>query len=401
MNQMFEGVRVVEVAQYVFVPACGSILADYGADVIKVEPPGAGDAYRGLVTSAAQADRKVNIIFELNNRGKRSLAVNLKDPEGLALLHKLVATADIFLTNFRPDALTRLKLDVDQVRSHNPKIIYARGHGFGRRGPDSWRPGYDATAFWARSGFAHVLSPPEVAEPVRQRPAFGDHIGSMNLAMGIASALFHRERTGKGSVVDVSLMATGLWVLSSDLVQSRLPGYQEQMNRDTMMNPLNNPFKTRDGRWIQLILLEPDRYWPGLCERIGRLDLVKDPRFENAKVRATHAAECNREIEREFAKKDYTEWLEILKTFDAPWEPVQNLQELFVDPQVTANNYTMKFDADDGKAYDLVAAPVEFNEVPASTKRAPRVGEHTSQILGELGMDDERIQKYRGAGTIG
>jgi crotonobetainyl-CoA:carnitine CoA-transferase CaiB-like acyl-CoA transferase len=400
MNQMFQGVKVVEVAQYVFVPAAGTILADYGAEVIKVEPPGKGDAYRGLITSANQLERPVNIIFELNNRGKRSLAVDLKKKEGLEILHKLVAKADVFLTNFRPDALERLKLGVDDIRKHNPKIIYARGHGFGRRGPDSWRPGYDATAFWARSGFAHILTPAEAKEPVRQRAAFGDHIGSMNLAMGIASALFSRERTGKGVVVDVSLIASGMWVLSSDLVQSRFPGYTERMEGKVSYNPLINALKTKDGRWIQLVLLEPDRYWPALCERIERPELLKDPRFIDSKARTRNSAECTRILQETFAQKTYAEWLERLKTFDAPWEPMQNLDEIFADPQTVANQYAFDFEAENGKSYKLVAPPVEFNETPIGAKRAPRVGEHTEEILRGIGMSAEQVAACRANGTI-
>lgn len=400
MNQMFKDVKIVEVAQYVFVPACGSILADYGADVIKIEPPGKGDAYRGLVTSKAQTERLVNIIFELNNRGKRSLALDLKKKEGLEVLHKVVAKADVFLTNFRPDALERLKLGVEDIRKHNPKIIYARGHGFGRRGPDSWRPGYDATAFWARSGFAHLLTPPEAREPVRQRAAFGDHIGSMNLAMGIASALYAREKTGKGVIVDVSLMATGMWVLSSDLVKSRFPGYSERTEGRAMFNPLINAFQTRDGRWIQLVLLEPDRYWPSLCERIERPELLADPRFADAAARRDNAAECTRLLQEAFAKRTYAEWRERLKTSDAPWEPIQNLDEIFADPQVQANQYAFDFDAANGQSYKLVAAPVEFNETPIAARRAPGVGEHTEDILRNLGLTTEQIAGCRAAGAI-
>jgi crotonobetainyl-CoA:carnitine CoA-transferase CaiB-like acyl-CoA transferase len=396
---MFQGVKIVEVAQYVFVPAAGSILADYGAEVIKVEPPGRGDAYRSMVVSANQLERPVNIIFELNNRGKRSLAVDLKKKEGLEILHKLVAQADVFLTNFRPDALERLKLGVEDIRRHNPRIIYARGHGFGRRGPDSWRPGYDATAFWARSGFAHILTPADAKEPVRQRAAFGDHIGSMNLAMGIASALYSRERTGEGVVVDVSLIATGMWVLSSDLVQSRFPGYTERMD-GVKYNPLTDTFKTKDGRWLQLVLLEPDRYWPGLCERIERPELLKDPRFVDSKARTKNSAECTRILQEAFAQRSYAEWLERLKTFDAPWEPVQNLDEIFEDPQVSANQYAFDFTADNGKTYKLVGAPVEFNETPATATRAPRVGENSDEILRSIGVSDAQIAAYRKAGTI-
>jgi crotonobetainyl-CoA:carnitine CoA-transferase CaiB-like acyl-CoA transferase len=400
MNQVFQGVRVVEVAQYVFVPACGSILADYGAEVIKVEPPGKGDAYRGLVTSAAQAERKVNIIFELNNRGKRSIGIDLKKPRGLEILHRLVADADVFLTNFRPDALERLKLGFEDIRAHNPTIIYARGHGFGRRGPDAWRPGYDATAFWARSGFAHILTPPEAHEPIRQRGAFGDHIGSMNLAMGVASALYAREKTGRGQVVDVSLMATGMWVLSSDLVQSRFPGHTERMDRNAMYNPLTNAFRTKDGRWIQLVLLEPDRYWPGLCERLERLDLMKDPRFADSKARSKNSAECTKALDEVFATRTYAEWLERLRTFDAPWEPMQNLEEIFADPQVQANQYAFDFEAGDGNSYKLVGAPVEFNETPVAVRRAPRAGEHTDEILKKMGLSDQQISACRAEGII-
>jgi crotonobetainyl-CoA:carnitine CoA-transferase CaiB-like acyl-CoA transferase len=210
---VFKGVRVIELAQFVFVPAASTILADLGAEVIKIEAV-TGDPYRTLRIADGRQTKSANLSMEQNNRGKKSLAIDLKQPEGIELLLKLIDTADIFLTSLRPGALERLALGPEQLRARNPRLIYVRGNGFGFRGPDADRPGYDASAFWARGGFAHVLTPPGQS-PTRPRPALGDHASAMNIAFGMAGALFNRERTGQGSLVDVSLLASAMWTLSA------------------------------------------------------------------------------------------------------------------------------------------------------------------------------------------
>ena len=398
---VMDGVRVLEVAAWVFVPAAGAVLADLGADVIKVEDPRTGDPYRGLVTQGiATVHQGVNYSVEQANRGKRSIGLDLKSDEGRALAYRLAATADVFLTGFRPAALARLGLDVADVRRHSPEIVYVRGHGTGVRGPQANRPGYDATAFWARGAMAHTLTPPEASRPITQRPAFGDRTGAMNLAFGIAAALFRRERTGEPSVVDVSLLSSAAWVLATDVLNATVPGAAESVDRPRPRNPLVNAFETADGRWLSLVFLQPDRYWVELCAHLGRSDLSADPRFVDAEARAAHAEECRSALAEVFASLPYEQWCERLNALDAPWAPVQSVRELLADEQFRANGYLQHVDASNGTTFPLVSAPVQFDGAPAPLRRAPEPGEHTEEILRELGVGWEEIGAYKQRGVI-
>ncbi|HUJ67098.1 MAG TPA: CoA transferase, partial [Acidimicrobiales bacterium] len=249
----FEGVRVVELAQWVFVPVAGALLADWGADVVHIEPT-EGDPYRGLATQGIGTEKGgVNMSLALANRGKRSLALNIRSEEGRAVLHRLLESADVFLTNMRPKALRRLGLDAEEVTGRYPRLIYARGSGYGVRGPDADQAGYDATAFWSRGGLAHMLTPPERDYPIGQRGAMGDRNGAMALAFGISAALLKRTRTGTGSVVDVSLLAMAMWTLSSDILAA-LGGDEPKASggRGPLVNPVTASYRTKDGRHIQL-----------------------------------------------------------------------------------------------------------------------------------------------------
>src|SRR5579871_2549992 len=395
------GIRVLEVAGWVFVPAAGAVLADLGADVIKVEEPGVGDPYRGLVTQGiATVHQGVNYSVQQANRGKRSVGIDIKHPEGLALVHRLAGDADVFLTNFRPQALERLHLGVADLRARNPSIIYVRGHGAGVRGAQSNRPGYDATAFWARGAMAHTLTPPGADQPVGQRPAFGDRTGAMNLAFGIAAALLQRERTGQPSVVDVSLLGTAAWVLATDVLNATVPDDAPAAGRTRPRNPLVNPFRTSDGRWLSFVFLQPDRHWVDLCRVIGRPELASDPRFATAKDREAHSDECRAAIASAFAERAYADWCASLADFDAPWAPMQSTSELLHDPQFVANGYLQEVGTGDGSSFSLVGAPVQFDEQPAPLSRAPEPGEHTEEVLLGLGLDWDEIAALKAIGAV-
>ena len=308
-EQPFEGVRVVELAQWVFVPVAGALLADWGAEVVHVEPT-EGDPYRGLATQGIGAERGgINLSLALANRGKRSLALDIRQEEGLAVLHRLLESADVFLTNMRPRALQRAGLDSDELTRRYPGLVYARGHGYGVRGPDADQAGYDATAFWARGGMAHILTPPERDYPIGQRGAMGDRNGALALAFGVAAALLKRTRSGTGSVVDVSLLSTAMWTLSSDLLAA-LVGNEPTASsgRGPLVNPLVGVYRTKDARHIQLVFLQPDRYWADFCRVIGRPDLVEDPRFVDLTARRENASACVAELDLEFAKRTFDEW---------------------------------------------------------------------------------------------
>lgn len=397
----FEGVRVVELAQWVFVPVAGALLADWGADVVRVDRP-EGDPYRALATQGIGVDSGtgVNLSVALANRGKRSLAVDLRSEAGKDVLHKLLDGADVLLTSFRPDALERLGLGVEQVRGRYPRLVYARGTGYGMRGPDAGMAGYDASAFFARGGLAHVLTPPDREYPINQRGAMGDRNGGMALAFGIAAALLGRERTGQGSVVDVSLLAMAMWTLSSDLLAALQGGEPRASNDRGTANPLVAAYRTKDGRHIQLMFLESDRYWAPFCELVGRADLLGDERFADHQARRANAAACVGALDDLFVTKTFDEWKELLRSLDAPWAPIQAVEELLDDPQVVANDYIGDVAAEGGPAYKLPSVPVQFDEHPPDLRRSPEHGEHTELILLELGYSWDDISALREAAVI-
>jgi crotonobetainyl-CoA:carnitine CoA-transferase CaiB-like acyl-CoA transferase len=397
----FEGVRVVELAQWVFVPVAGALLADWGADVVRIERP-EGDPYRGLMTQGIGTDSGgVNLSVALANRGKRSIALDLRRDEGRTVLEQLLETADVFLTNFRPGALHRLGLDAETLTERHPRLVYARGHGYGVRGPDADRPGYDSSAFWSRGGLAHVLTPPEMDQPIGQRGAMGDRNGAMALAFGMAAALLQRTRTGRGAVVDVSLLGTAMWTLSSDVLAALQGAKPRAMSGGGgYVNPLVGSYRTKDGRHIALVFLEADRYWADFCRLLGREELIDDPRFVDLQARRDNADACVALLQAEFASRTFAEWKELLAGIDAPWAPVQAVEELLDDPQVLANDYIGDVEIDGGPRYQLPTVPVQFDERPPPLRRAPEHGEHSEMVLLELGYTWDQIGELRDAGVI-
>jgi crotonobetainyl-CoA:carnitine CoA-transferase CaiB-like acyl-CoA transferase len=396
----FGGLRVVELAQWVFVPVAGALLADWGADVIRVERLD-GDPYRGLASQGIGTDSGgINLSVALANRGKRSVALDLRSEQGREALGRLLETADVFLTNFRPGALRRLGLDAETLTAHYPRLVYARGHGFGVRGPDADMPGYDSSAFWARGGMGHVLTPPDRDQPIGQRGAMGDRNGAMALAFGTAAALLRRERTGRGSVIDVSLLATAMWTLSSDVLAALQGGKpRATAGREASPNPLVGSFRTSDGRHIQLVFLQGDRYWTELCDLLERPDLAADARFADMASRRENRVECSAELDAEFGKRTFAECKELLSRIDAPWAPIQAVEELLDDPQVVANGYIGTV-SEDGLEYRLPAVPVQIDERPPPMRRAPEHGEHTEAVLLELGYSWEDIIGLKEAGVL-
>jgi crotonobetainyl-CoA:carnitine CoA-transferase CaiB-like acyl-CoA transferase len=399
---VMSGVRVLEVAAWTYVPSAGAVLAEWGADVLKIEHPETGDPQRGLITSGLVADARVNHMVELPNRGKRSVGIDLKTDEGRRLLMELAATSDVFLTNFLPPARAALRIDVQDVREANPDIIYVRGSGQGQRGPERDRGGYDGSAFWARS-IASISSAPDDEWPARQPgPAFGDLIGGMTIAGGIAAALFHRAQTGEALVVDNSLLGTAMWSVGSTLLAAGINGsYAPIMpDRTDLPNPIVNMYRTADDRFLALVMLQSDRYWEEFVTKSGRLDLAEDPRFADSAARFEHRRACIAELDAMFASKPFDDWRAILADVEGVWAPVLAPNEVLADPQVRANDYLGEITLDDGERFEIVGAPIQFDETPPELRRAPEHGEHTDEVLMELGYDMDALIELKVKGAI-
>ncbi len=404
MKGIMNGIRVVEVAAWTYVPIAGTVMAEWGADVIKVEHPEVGDPQRGLVTSGLvpSGPGGVNHMIELPNRGKRSVGLDLKSEEGHDILLRLAASADVFLTNFRPQARQKLNIDVADIRAANPDIIYVRGSGLGQRGPEAERGGYDNSTFWGRGGPADIITPPGEYPSSQPGPGFGDVIGGQIIAGGIAAALFHRQRTGEAVIVDNSLLANGIWSIGATVLAADLFGFSRMPrgDRTRMPNPLVNNFKTRDDRFLSLIMLESDRYWADLVTKLGRPELADDPRFVDSAARAEHCQECCRILDDIFASRTLEEWKPVLNEVKGVWAPVQTADELLTDPQVVANGYLREVVSSSGTTFHMVPSPLQFDEEPPDLTRAPDHGEHTDQVLEELGLDTEAILDLKIKGAV-
>src|SRR5690606_17712958 len=297
---------------------------------------------RGLINSKflPQEAGGVNYMMEVPNRGKRSFGLDLASDEGKELLYELCKTADVFLTNFLPDARQKLGIELEDIRKHNPKIIYARGHGAGVRGPEAHRGGFDSSSYWARGGIGYTVSPPG-EYPVRMRSAFGDVMGGLTIAGGLAAALFRRERTGEPAVVDVSLLNLAMWNISVDMASAGLFPDKDVYRYDpeAMINPTVGMYATKDGRHLNLTMLQSDRYWSELVTAMGRPDLIADARFGSHELREKNALECTQELKEAFLSKTLDEWREALADIEGVWSPLQTPQEVHVDPQTIANGY--------------------------------------------------------------
>jgi crotonobetainyl-CoA:carnitine CoA-transferase CaiB-like acyl-CoA transferase len=405
LTATLQGVRILEVAEHTFVPASSALLADWGADVIKIEHVERGDAMRGLAsTGMAAVGGGVHALLEHSNRGKRSLAVDLTSPDGVDILYKIAATCDVFLTNKLPSVREKLGIGLEQVRAANPNIIYVRGTGQGERGPDADKGSYDSLAFWARAGIAVGTTRPEYEglTPPPPGPGFGDSIGAMALAGGISTALFHRERTGEATTVDVSLLGTGMWAMGQAIALSLLlempwtVGPQDQLSA----NPLVSTYLTKDGRGLALTCLQAGKYWPELCEVMGRHDLAVDLRFATHESLLQNAADAVALLTAMFAEKTIDEWRTCLDGFSGQWAVVQNTLEAAADPQSVANGYLQDCVAANGAPFRLVAAPVQFDEQAAVPRRAPEFNEHADEILSDLGLDQDAILDLRIRGVI-
>jgi crotonobetainyl-CoA:carnitine CoA-transferase CaiB-like acyl-CoA transferase len=386
---------------YGFVPSAGAVLADWGADVIKVEHAVTGDPQRGLrQTGTFRVEGDPNPNIEHANRGKRSLGLDMSRPEGAEVLHDLVRRADVFLTSFLPGSRRRLGIDVDAIREVNPQIIYARGSALGPRGIEAERGGYDMTAFWARAATAASITPPGFEGMISPpAPAYGDTISGTNLAGGIAAALLKRERTGEPSIVDVSLLGSGLWAMGQAIGVSLHLGKRwvapAAGAHGSPTNPLSGVYRTADDRYLAFVMLQPGKYWADVCHHIGRPELADDPRFASAEQIAANTSQAVEILREVIASRTLKEWTEQLATLAGPWAPVQDTLQVADDAQIRANDYLVK-----AGECELVASPVQFDVTGAALGPAPEFAAQTEEILQELGLDWDRIIALKELGAV-
>jgi crotonobetainyl-CoA:carnitine CoA-transferase CaiB-like acyl-CoA transferase len=404
MSGPMEGVRVIEVAIYAFGPAAGAVLADWGADVVKVEHPQSGDPLRGLVAYGVKpGEGGVTYLWEVLNRGKRSIGIDISTEDGRELLLSLCEGADVFITNFLGPARQRLGIDADAVMARNPRIIYGRATGHGPKGPDADKGGYDGVSFWARSGVSIAAMDADNAYPVPlPGPAFGDIQSGAHLAGGIAAALFQRERTGRGAVVDVSLYGSGLWAMQPVIAGAHASGQERlaPLDRRRPANPVWNVYRTSDGRFLALSMLEGDRYWPAFCETVGRPELIADERFLTAEAREANNEACVAILDELFATRTLEEWKEILGRQDGPWAITQAPRDALDDPQAIANSFVQWVKYDNGATLPLVHAPAQIDGQPATLGAAPGHATDTDEVLLQAGLTWDDLIRLKVAGAI-
>ena len=395
-----EGFNVVELGLWVAGPSAGAVLADWGAQVVKIEPHD-GDPFRGMYLMAAGAELPANPPFELDNRGKRSVALDLGTDDGKRIAHELLERADVLVTNMRPAALARLGFDWPTLSARYPRLVYGLVTGYGERGPDAARPSYDVGAFWSRAGIAAALTPPG-GDPPFQRGAMGDHTAGMTLAGGISAALLARTRSGRGQLVSTSLLRVGVYVLGWDTNAALRLGIEATpMTRSWTPNPVISAYRTKDDRWFWLLGLQGQRHWPDLVRAIERPEWLEDPRFATMRTRRENVGELIPLLDAVFATRTLAEWGEAFDRAGMWWAPVQTTTEVVADPQAEAAGCWVDVPVAEGGTARMVATPVDFSDTAwAPTGGSPECGQHTEEILLELGHDWEAIGALKEKGVI-
>ncbi|MCY4563540.1 MAG: CoA transferase [Gammaproteobacteria bacterium] len=403
MSQPLKGLKVVEVSMWAYVPSAGAVLSDWGASVTKIEAPD-GDPIRYLNYAGLNPEELgYSFMYDIFNRGKRSVAMDLKAEGARELLFKLVDEADVFLTSLLPAARRRLGIDVDDVQGRNPDVIYAVGSGQGAMGPEAEKGGYDSISYWSRSGLAAAVTPEEASHPLGMPcGAFGDGQSGLVLAGGIAAAIAQRALTGEATVVDGALLASGMWAMQPHIVGSAIRGVDElpKPRRTALPNPLVNNYRTADDRYIALCMLQGQRYWPGFCRAAGREDLVEHEDFASDALRARNIEACIAALDEEFAKHTLDEWKAILATQEGQWDVVQKVGELPRDAQAVANGYVQEVRFDSGRKVPMVSVPLQFGRVASGSRPAPELGEHTDEVMLEIGLDMEQILEAKLTGIL-
>jgi crotonobetainyl-CoA:carnitine CoA-transferase CaiB-like acyl-CoA transferase len=397
-ERVFEGVKVIDCASFIAGPAAATVMSDFGAEVIKIEPPGLGDPYRRRATPPTGPGLATNPGFVLDGRNKKSLALDLRIQAAQAVLRRLVSTADVFITNYPPPVRRRLKIAYEDLAPLNERLIYASFTGYGETGPEADKPGFDATAWWARSGLMHLVRAGEETAPARSLPGMGDHPSAMATYGAIVTALYQRERTGKGGYVSSSLLANGLWA-NGCAAQAALCGEKvvPQPPRERGLNALRVHYRCRDGRWLLLSIAADEWRWERLKECLAA-SALEDPRFANVALREAHARELIRILDGIFATRDQTEWRAILDAAGLIFGIVADMDEIADDPQMLASEALVPF-ADSSSL--TVNSPIWIRgQEKVRPRAAPSVGEHSEAVLREAGYNEAEIGALRAEGVI-
>jgi len=402
--EVLRNVNVVELGHWVAMPDACAILGDWGADVIKIEAAGSGDALRGVMSyeGLSTTERGINCLFEHQNRNKRSFALNLKHEKAKEILRRLIERADVFATNLRTEAVSRAGLDHDTLTKLYPRLIYAIVNGYGFTGKDKNKPGYDYSAFWARSGcmakFAEQGGPPQP-----QRAGVGDNVAGMLIAGAVCAALFHRESSGKGQTLFFNLYHTAIWALSHDIELALFRGIEApNTKRDSVVNPLWNVYQTKDGRWLQLVMVQSDRYWPIFCKVMGLEHLQDDNRFSDASSRQNNSKVLIPILDSAFRTKTCTEWERLYDENDLVCGRVQSVTEVVNDPQAWENQFFCEIEHPICGRMKYITSPVRFGSAAPDIRLvAPQIGQHTEEVLLELGYEWDDIATFRNDGVIG
>jgi crotonobetainyl-CoA:carnitine CoA-transferase CaiB-like acyl-CoA transferase len=400
MGGPLSGLKVVEMGLWVAAPSAACILGDWGAQVIKIEPP-TGDPFRGLFASVMGNAAPLNPPFELDNRGKRSVALDLDKPEARGILFQLIGDADVFVTNNRPRVLEEFGVSYAQLRDRFPRLVYGQITGYGPDTEAKDTAAYDIGAFWAQAGVAMALTAPGAPIP-QQRGGMGDHMTGQMLAGAMCAALLARERTGKGQHVSVPLVRVGVYMIGWDMMLSMRLGIPVlTYDRHTAINPIIDSYQAGDGKWFWLLLLQADRHWPDLCRAVGRTDLLEDERFKDINIRRANGPALVAELDAVFATKPLAEWGEILTANNVWWAPVNYPHEVIKDPMVQQAGAFVDVPGPDGESVKMVATPADFSETTwAPQGLSPELGQHTEEVLLELGYDWDRIIALKEGGAI-
>jgi len=403
MARPLEGIRVVELSMWGFVPSAGAILSDMGAEVIKIEPP-TGDPMRELSVGGMAPDAYgFRYLWEIYNRGKRGMSLDLSAEGAGDLLDKLLEGADVFLTSLLPAARRKLKIDEDTLRARHPNLIYAIGSGQGLKGPDAEKGGFDLISYWGRAGIASALTPDHAEYPAPMPgPAFGDTAAGAFLAGSVAAAVAQRLMTGKASLVDASLLGWGMWALQPGIVEAKLAGVDEmpKAERNMMPNPLVNSYRTSDGRYVTLSMLQGQRYWPDFCRAIGHPDLAEHPDYRTNELRKENLEACIDHLSAIFVTRPLAEWRVALATQSGQWDVVQKAGELAQDAQALANRYVQDVDYGGGRSLTMVSTPARFDNEALPSRPAPELGADNDAILADLGFDEDQIIDLKVAGIV-